>query len=764
MNPQLRATLLRRFRALGLERVARVEAALTALVERRAAGDERELLLRELHTLKGEARMLQVPLVDRLSHGLEDRLAPHRDDLAALPESVLDRVLEGLDLLRPLLESAGQAAPPAAEAAAQAWLGEPRAAMPAPATTRAEATPAPGDAPVQPHTREIRPSTSPPAAMPRPDQTPRVGLPPPTPRPPASTVAPADGDEPGDETTLVRIASHDIETVRHLAGDLGLHLGGAAAALTQLGRQAERCADALGRSVREQRGAPSEGLVEARSLLDELRAVLPRLREALSDAGVELDRLVALGTRLSFVELREVLEALPPAARTLARTQGKRVRVTVEGGHLTIDRRVLDRLEDALVHLVRNAVAHGASAPAEREAEGKDVTTQVAIRCVARGGRLQVVVEDDGPGLDDDAIRRTLIRRALLPADAVAELPLDRLRAWLFQPNFSTRETVSSVSGRGVGLEAVRRAIESVDGAVRVESEPGSGTRFVLDLPMAITRIAVLLLRHDGTLFALPATGLGGVLRPTADAFAPGADGLVLRTDGGPLPVASLRGLLGGGEARVDPASRPWVLHLVGSTRSLALAVDSVLGQRDALRVEAGPLLARHPLVAGFARTEASTAALLLDVDRLCARAAEGVAQLAPAAANDRATSRRPTVLLVEDSDLTREMLAALLGRLGYRVVEAVNGRDALERLPAADPALVITDLDMPVMDGFRLIERIRGHHRFGRLPIVVLSTRDHEAAKTRAAQIGADAYVVKSDFNEGRLVAILSAVLEPRS
>ncbi|MGC4113809.1 MAG: response regulator [Myxococcales bacterium] len=324
----------------------------------------------------------------------------------------------------------------------------------------------------------------------------------------------------------------------------------------------------------------------------------------------------------------------------------------------------------------------------------------------------------------------------------------------VFQPGFSTREQATDVSGRGIGLDVVTQLTEQLGGSVRVENQPGRGCRFVMTMPVSLALTQVLLAEAGGRTFALPAVSVESALRAPADAARPSGEGHALPVGGALTPLVDLAALLGlpAGHAADEDLN---VAVVESGGLRLALRVSKFVGQRSVVVAALDPFLAGVKVVSGTAELEGGRRVLLLSVPEIFKLSSRGMI----GRHRDEA-ARRKRVLIVDDSPVIREVMAPILERLGYEVLEAGNGREGFDRACSDLPDLVMTDVEMPILDGFGLIEKLRSADAVRRVPVVVLSTRGAEADKRRAMQAGANAYLVKTSFDEGELSRTLRSLL----
>ncbi|ACG73903.1 CheA signal transduction histidine kinase [Anaeromyxobacter sp. K] len=514
--------------------------------------------------------------------------------------------------------------------------------------------------------------------------------------------------------------------------------------------------DALGRAAAPAAAQAAAGRQAAR--LARLESELERL----SAAGASARRRVAQAVEPLAEELRalrmvpfaEACAGLERAARDVARGAGKEVDVSIAGGEVSLDRAVADALRAPLLHLVRNAVDHGLESPSARAAAGKPARGRIGVTAVLRGGEVEIAVEDDGAGLDLDAIRRRA-ERGGLPEAADARALARRV----FLPGFTTAPQVTEVSGQGVGLDAVRAAVEALQGAVDVETRPGHGTRFVLVVPLTLLALRALVVSCGGESVAIPASQLRRLLQVHPDGLRPLGGRDTVTVDGEPVPAVALAEVLGLPAAAPAGGRAPLQLAVVAAGgRAVALAVDALVAEQE-LRVRGlGARVRALPHLAGAALLPDGGVALVLNVPAVVASAmGRPTASLAPAAAAPR---RRPRVLLVDDSPTTRALERSILETAGYRVATAADGAEAWAILEREGADALVADVEMPRLDGFALTEAVRASRALAALPVVLVTAREAEADRARGLAAGASAYLVKSAFDQRSLLDTLERLL----
>lgn len=457
------------------------------------------------------------------------------------------------------------------------------------------------------------------------------------------------------------------------------------------------------------------------------------------------------------VPFAESCEGLFRAVRDLASSLGKEAELTIDAGSTELDRSIIDGLRDPLLHLVRNAMSHGAETPEQRIAAGKPRAASIVVRASLHGDQVEVSVADDGRGIDLGSVAATALQRGLGAIGDEREL----LRL-IFEPGFSTERTVSEVSGRGVGLDVVRSQIEAMRGNVQVEFQPGVGTRFILRLPLTLTTLRVLLVKAGGDSFALPSSSVRAMLRagPSQLAAVAGRDTLLLGD--APIPIASLAQSLGLAASTVPRTGDKLPIVVIGADEQLvALAVDELVAEQDVVLKAFGPRIGRPRNFSGATVLASGQIALVLKPIEL-ARAALGrapsVEWSARAAVEAPNTLKR--LLLVDDSITTRTLEKSILEAAGHLVTTASDGLNAWQILQEQGADLVVSDVEMPNMDGFTLTQTIRASKRFKDLPVILLTALHSEQDRARGLELGADAYLLKTTFDQKLLLETIAQLL----
>ena len=697
-------------------------------------------LFRTAHSLKGAARSVSVTLIESACHRLETILAAARDGKATLGPDLFAVLFAAVDAI----EEAGMRL-----REQQDLSGAPLAAL-LPrldaAAADVEATPTP-EAPARP-----APADGPPAE---------------TPVPPAEAVR---EESLSTAAGTVRVPAEKLDAFLARNGELLVARRRVESRVEELAALREF----VGKWKTEWRAAekPLTRLLHERAAPRAAALALGRVGDVVRHLDRDLERLAAAAAadgralkeaagaiddevrRVRMLPFAEACQGLDRLVRDLAQASHKEVELIVEGGDVELDRSVLEGLKDPLRHLVRNAVDHGAESAEERRAAGKLSAVRLTVAAVVRGAQVEVSVGDDGRGIDLDALRRQVRKRGF------PEPPDEReLVQTIFLPGLSTSPFITDVSGRGVGLDVVKSRVEALHGAVDVSFTHGRGTRFTLSVPLTLTTLRVLLASAGGQTFAVAAANVRKLLRADPSEVRSVEGRQMLALGGTPTPVASLAETIGlRGAAR--PGKAP-VMVLAAGERRTAFVVDEFLAEQEVVVKGLGARVRRTRFVSAGTILPSGKIALVLNVPNLvraALRRPAGPALAAPEAHTAKPARKR--VLVVDDSLTTRALEKSILEAAGYDVVVAADGASGWQTLQEHGADLVVSDVDMPRMDGFALTEVVRGSPRFRGLPVVLVTARESESDKARGAAVGADAYLGKSAFDQKNLLETIAQLL----
>lgn len=765
-----------------------LSAGLLALERNPTQADQLEACMRAAHSLKGAARIVGVDAGVSVSHVMEDCLVEAQEGRLHLKPEHIDALLMGTDMLMriatPGASSVGQGdvdgyvalmndlikpgARPAAAAPnltpsmddlllanAQSLVESVQSALgPAAGSTSLAEQPFPADLllPVPPTTPPASAeSEDAPAAKPERRQERRV----------------AEGGE-----RVLRVTAERLNNLLDLSSKSLVETQRLKPYLTAMQRVkrsqsgASRALDNL-EALLDSNVDPDaqKALEEARRLLSEAQQVVIQQTSDLDEFGWQASQRAqllydtALACRMR--PFADVLSGQARMVRDLGRSLGKQVRLEIEGEKTQVDRDVLEKLEAPLTHLLRNAVDHGIESPEQRIAAGKPAEGMIQLKATHQAGLLVVELIDDGAGVDLERLRRSIIARKLSPEETAAQLSEEELLSFLFLPGFSMRDKVTEVSGRGVGLDAVQHMVRQLRGGVELMQQAGLGSRFHIEVPLTLSVVRSLVVEVGGEAYAFPLAHIERMRDVQADE--------IVQLEGRQHFWHEERhvGLVAASQLLNRPASQSGedVLKVVVIREKDAVygvAVERFIGERTLVVLPLDPRLGKVQDISAGALLDDGSAVLIIDVEDML-RSVEKLLNTGRLERIDRRNRQmdsqaRKRVLVVDDSLTVRELERKLLLSRGYEVAVAVDGMDGWNALRAEDFDLLITDIDMPRMDGIELVTLLRRDSRLQSLPVMVVSYKDREEDRRRGLDAGADYYLAKASFHDD---ALLDAVVE---
>jgi two-component system sensor histidine kinase and response regulator WspE len=785
-------SMLELFRLEAESQTAILSAGILAVEETQRSPETIEAMMRAAHSLKGAARIVGLEPAVQVAHVLEDCFVlAGKGEFVVGPEHV-DVLLAGVDFLSSIAKADDALDADAAWGDRAKSLVRDLAALP----TQGGSSSGP------PAADEASPAVVEPteAASPPPPQPPPVSKPEPTPSSPPSTestAAPADAPRestdarsgadakpatrPIDQTDrVVRVSAESLTRLVALAGESlveARQLRPFVDSMVHLrGRQTELC-DQL--SALEERLRTGEVILPAADveLLARVRSAsedhLARFTDRVEEFEAFARRNEDLSNRLHHEVIKSRMRPLadgirgfPRMVRDLARQLGKQIRFEVHGDQTGVDRDILDKLEAPLSHLIRNALDHGLETPPEREAAGKPPVGTIRLEARHRAGMLNITLVDDGRGIDVDALRSRAVDRGLV-AHAVAEqLSEMELLEFLFLPGFSTKDMVTEISGRGVGLDVVQSMVKAVGGNVRIATQPGWQTTFTLQLPITMSVIRALLVEIGGEPYAFPLTRIDQIIHCRHDELRTVEGRQYFDRDGISIGLVLASQIL---EIPATGAPSDPLPVVVVSDRGqqFGLIVDTYLGERDLEVRPLDPRLGKVPDVNSASLLENGSPVLIVDVEDLV-RSIDNVlagrrlsrVEFERLAEQER---QRKRVLVVDDSITVRELERQLLQSRGFAVDVAVDGMDGWNAIRSVHYDLIVTDVDMPRMDGIGLVSLIKADPSRKDIPVVIVSYKDREEDRLRGLDAGANRYLTKSSFHdETFLTTIVDLIGEP--
>ncbi len=736
-----------------------LSAGLLALERDPTQADHLEACMRAAHSLKGAARIVGVDAGVEVSHVMEDCLVSAQEGRLLLRPEHIDALLQGTDLLM-RIATPGNAVGPSDIYAYVALMG--RLLDPASAPT-----PTPVSLPpLAPELAMAELQLEPPAA--------RFELSEPEPLQvnSAELARPAKRVTEGGERVL-RVTAERLNSLLDLSSKSLVETQRLKPYLTTLQRLKRmqsnglRALENLNAQLKEQ----SLGL-EAEEALEEARRLLAESQQLLAEQTAELDEFAwqasqraqvlydtALACRMR--PFADVLTGQARMVRDLGRSLGKQVRLEIEGEKTQVDRDVLEKLEAPLTHLLRNAVDHGIESPEQRLLAGKPAEGLIRLRASHQAGLLVLELSDDGNGVDLEQVRRSIVQRQLSPAETAAQLSEEELLTFLFLPGFSLRDKVTEVSGRGVGLDAVQHMVRQLRGAVMLEQKAGEGSRFHLEVPLTLSVVRSLVVEVGEEAYAFPLAHIERMCDLAPEDIVQVEGRQHFWHEGRHVGLVAANQLL---QRPVSQSSAATLKVVVIRERDAVygVAVERFIGERTLVVLPLDERLGKIQDISAGALLDDGSVVLIVDVEDML-RSVEkllntGRLERIARHSQQAAQVARKRILVVDDSLTVRELQRKLLLNRGYDVAVAVDGMDGWNALRAEDFDLLITDIDMPRMDGIELVSLLRRDNRLQSLPVMVVSYKDREEDRRRGLDAGADYYLAKASFHDD---ALLDAVVE---
>lgn len=724
-----------------------LSAGLLALERNPTQADQLEACMRAAHSLKGAARIVGVDAGVSVSHVMEDCLVSAQESRLYLQPEHIDALLQGTDLLMRIATPGNDVGP--ADIEAYVALME-RLLDPSQAPVKA---PPPPSAPA-PVVEELPPE--------------------PEPAPPVTSELPRQGKRmtEGGERVL-RVTAERLNSLLDLSSKSLVETQRLKPYLVSLQRlkriqsQSVRALDTLDGHLKTQHLnlEAQEALADTRRLLSEAQALLAEKTAELDEFGWQAGQRAqvlydtALACRMR--PFADVLAGQVRMVRDLGRSLGKQVRLEIEGEKTQVDRDVLEKLEAPLTHLLRNAVDHGIEMPEQRLLAGKPAEGLIRLRASHQAGLLVLELSDDGNGVDLERLRGTIVDRHLSPAETALRLSEEELLTFLFLPGFSLRDKVTEVSGRGVGLDAVQHMVRQLRGAVVLEQTAGRGSRFHLEVPLTLSVVRSLVVEVGEEAYAFPLAHIERMCDLVPDDIVQLEGRQHFWHEGRHVGLVAASQLLQR-PAGQNQSETLKVVVIRERDAVYGIAVERFIGERTLVVLPLDDRLGKVQDISAGALLDDGSVVLIVDVEDMLRSVDKllNTGRLERIARRSQQTTEAPRkrVLVVDDSLTVRELQRKLLLNRGYEVAVAVDGMDGWNALRSEDFDLLITDIDMPRMDGIELVTLLRRDSRLQSLPVMVVSYKDREEDRRRGLDAGADYYLAKASFHDD---ALLDAVVE---
>ena len=713
-------------------------------------------IFRSAHTIKGSSRMMKLNQITEVAHKLEDALGALREKKFKHSKELADLLFRGIDAISDMIDktAAGQEI-----TVDNSSLCEDLARAAEGNIVQATAPASPPTPPSSKGEDMAVPPLEPEAVA---DKTPNVSEAPapvqPGPSQPQAAVKET------KETKLkaaetVRINSEKLDELIKLMGEIVSNQNRLKQRLFDV-KEIEAMAN---RSMKLfagfENGEPQENKDEvigsARALFLKIKQLVSSVKDDTNIHELLTGELQEKALRMRMVPLSLVFDSLHRMVRDISRSIGKEVDLVIEGGDIELDKKMIDKIGDPLVHMLRNSVDHGVETPQERQKAGKPATGVVKLSACYDAGSVLIELSDDGGGIPLEKIREKALRKKMFSESEIADMSETALIDLIFHPGFSTSAIITDVSGRGVGMDVVKRNIvEDLRGSIRIESKEGKGTSFYIRLPMTLAVMRILLVRVMDSMFAITAHNVSEIVRFPKSELINVVDKKAVRLRNEFIPVINLEALLKlNGRKQVERDDLLIIIIYMGSEK-MGLIVDELLDEEDMVIKSLPSHMKNINLVSGVTISGKNEIINVLHIPSIIEAAKEmRESRIREETKEDLGAVN---ILVVDDSINTREIEKSILEAYGYKVDLAGDGMEGLEKAKAFKYDLVITDVEMPRMDGFSLTERLRNDEAYKDTPIVIVTSREKEEDKRRGIMVGADAYIVKGSFDQSSLLEIV--------
>jgi two-component system chemotaxis sensor kinase CheA len=784
-SDELHQQLMEAFRAEAKERIESLFANLTVLERTAQPENQRqalEIIYREAHSLKGAARSVSITPIESLCQSLEEIFNQIKEGKLAVTRPLFDNLHEATGMIEKFIFSSESSQQECVKimnrliASFNAFKGDP---VP---INACEKDPSAGKDSIIAETSASEPPC---AISPTAFDAVKPGI-----------KAPDGGIQPNRQVTAgtikigdtVRISSAKLDSLLLKAEELIVvkqilhqHLAG-------LKQTNESLRNWKSQSKRAEFKLKASGFTEEshgvlhrfyqlvatnRAHTENVSAALKQLTGSLEQnhrmLAMMVDDLLEEVKNTSLLPFSSLFSILPRMVRDIAREQEKEIDIEISGGDIEIDKRILEAVKDPVIHLVRNAVDHGIEMPEKRKRTGKQPWGTIRIAVTQPENRfVQMTIEDDGYGIPVEALKNRAVGKGIISSEYAESMTDEQALALIFQSGISTSPIITEISGRGLGMAIVKEIVETLGGAIRIENAPGHGTAFHITLPVTLATLRGILIAVSGHLFILPNAHVEHIVLINPDEIKTAENRTVVHLNGSVVSWVKMADLL---ELDVPPKTdtkkrtlkavpRPAVLLRNGDTR-IAVSVDAIINEQEVLLKNLGKQIRRVPLVSGATILSTGKVVPVLNAKNLIIKASTtGLKRSAGSLALDSPAVQAKSILVVEDSFTSRTLLKNILEASGYSVQTAVDGEDGFSRLKTGLFDAVVSDIQMPKMDGFKLTQKIRNDKSLSHLPVILVTSLDSPADKEKGIDVGANAYIVKTSFDQSNLLDVLERLV----
>ena len=732
--------------------------------------DDNELLnqvFRSAHTIKGSSRILKLIPISNVAHKLEDGLDALRNDKILPSKELLSLFFKAVDLITEMVDQvqegktidldtsqlcknleqavSGKIAPPSSSKA------NPEAAL------SKIKSPGKKNTPAEPHNQNHTENISDPKTVP-------VTAPPGSEQKPAEPILPQE---------TIKIPAQKLDDSIKMMGEILSHHSQMKQTLTDLEEiqriskkfldwsvQQENNNAFLENNGNEKNLSKNEFSAAAPLLHSKIKEYFLNMRDAMNIHGLLTENLRDKVLQLRMLPLSTAMDAFPRLVRDLSGSSGKEVDFIVEGSETELDKRVIEKIGDPLLHMIQNSIDHGIEPPEERIKKGKPRHGTLKIIAGYEGGNVLIEISDDGGGLPIEKIKLKSLQRKLISEDELEKLSEPEIANLIFEPGFSTSPIITDISGRGVGMDVVKKNIvEHLKGSIQTETVAHEGTRFFIRVPLTLAVMRVLMFSVSGMLFAFPISSVREILRAPRSEIIDVVNKKALRLREQIIPIVEMKNLFDLPETAHKIKKEVIVLFLAMGNEMVGVVIDHLISEED---MEIKPLPAhmkKIDLVSGAIITGKGDVVILLHAPKILeySKNIQESPSIKPTGSDDKKIQH---ILVVEDSVSTRDIEKSILESYGYKVDIASDGIEGWEKTRKIRYDLIITDIEMPRMNGFALTEKLRQEENYQHVPIIIVSSRDQEEDKRKGIQVGADAYIVKGGFEQSNLLSTIQSLI----
>jgi len=711
----------------GLECIAQSESLLFDIKDGISVDDDLATLMRALHTLKGTSRMLEFKRIEELTHALESVFISFKEQRIGLTANAVKLILAVLDLIKRGIGLVQHSKDDGIE------IQDHVKQLNALAANDEFAIP------------EVETETPPKDAVSN-TETPAQESEPKHPSPEPTTKSNKDA-----KSESIRLPIEKIDgIIKSIASLQSLEISAKTVSLDST------ALNDIVRELSEKFKADKTRDPFLVANLRKLERITYRINSAMKnysiDAGNSIRSAYETVISLRTLPLATILDSYPRYVYELSEELGKKTQLVIEGKENEIDKNIIESLSEILLHMVRNAIDHGLETPEQRIVAGKSDTGKIVIVCSRESGYMKIVISDDGKGIDHEKIRQKAVRDGFVTEAAAEALSKEELTNLIFQSGFSTSGKLSNVSGRGVGMDVVREGIETLKGSIIVDSVHGQGTDFTIMVPLSIAALMGFPVSSGGMKFIIPATFVDTILLAGRDEIITIIDRPEIKYNGRLIKLYYLSQVLRIKTDFATPADIVFIVIIRAYDDIAALAVDDITSMRSVILKTMPAFMETMPIFSGIVLNDDYEMVSVLHIPTVI-KMAKRIKTIDLKKRNLEFEKLRKSILVVDDSRPTREIEKEILASEGYLVDTAADGAEALRAAKGKHYDLICTDINMPVMDGFTLIENIKKNEELSRIPVIVISSMANEEYQKRAAMLGAARFIVKSSFENNNLL-----------